>query len=40
MNMVYAIIPVGYGLMAFRLIQNIVKRIKNFNKEEMIDEND
>jgi len=34
MNYIYAIIPVGYGLMAIRLIQNIIKRIKNFNEVE------
>jgi len=28
MNYVYAIIPIGYGLMGFRLVQNIIKKIK------------
>ena len=39
MNYIYAIIPVGYGLMVIRLIQNIILRIKNFNIED-VEENE
>ena len=39
MNYIYAIIPVGYGLMVLRLVQNIILRIKNFNKIE-VEENE
>ncbi|MBN2259228.1 MAG: TRAP transporter small permease [Clostridiales bacterium] len=32
MNYVYAIIPIGYGLMVLRLIQDIIKKIKEIVK--------
>lgn len=35
MNYIYAIIPIGYGLMAIRTIQNIILKIKKFNEKEV-----
>ncbi len=34
MNYIYAIIPLGYGLMSLRLVQNIIRKIReiiNYN---------
>lgn len=32
MSMVYAAVPIGYGLVALRLVQNIVHKFRNFGK--------
>lgn len=40
MNYIYAIIPIGYGLMTVRLIQNIILRIKSINKDGELKEID